>query len=423
MDANKVGLGDIGFYVPRNAMILSELVARRIADNPELKKHLERALQTTGQRELRFPGSQEDTATMAAEAARALLAANAPEKTRALRWLVTGTETGLDHSKPVAAYVQGMLAKAGLPVPSSLATFQVQHACAGGSMGLLSIAALLSISRESRDTGLVIASDISRYALKSTAEITQGAGAVAMLVERDPRLLCFDPASAGLCSRDVDDFFRPLGSTIARVKGGYSMECYLQSLDEAWGDHASRLGVSRAGQFNSIDAVVLHTPFRNMPEIAMKRLLAKDLGLDEAGALAWLEERSFFDSVDIIADIGNSYSASLFILLANTLRILRKKHGDAVVGKRLLLASYGSGSVMTVWTATVMPGAPAVIDSWDLDAVMAGRRAATMDDYDLWTSGYEEAAAASPGAAGLTGGTGAFALLGVRADGYREYGY
>lgn len=55
MDANKVGLGDIGFYVPGNAMILSVLVARRIADNPELKKHLERALQTTGQRELRFP--------------------------------------------------------------------------------------------------------------------------------------------------------------------------------------------------------------------------------------------------------------------------------------------------------------------------------------------------------------------------------
>ena len=419
MNANKVGLGDLRFYVPRNEIQLTDLVARRIAEKPELKKHLDRALQTTGQRAIRFPAPSEDTATMAAEAARELLAGNDWEKVAGLRWLVTGTETGVDHSKPVSAYVQGMLAKSGLNLPTSLATFQVQHACAGGSLGMLTVAGMLAISREPKDTGLVLSSDISRYSLSSTAEITQGAGAVAMLVERDPRLLEFDPASAGYAAHDVDDFFRPLGSTTAKVKGGYSMECYLQSLFEAWDDHTGRLGVDRKAWMAGLDAVVLHTPFRNMPEIAMKRLLARDLGLDEEEANAWLAERSFFDSVDIIADIGNSYSASIFIFLASTLRSLRARFGDAVVGKKILFASYGSGNVMTVFTGTVAQGAGEVIDAWDLDAVMADSRAASMEDYDLWTSGYEpeELDDAEPTAPRR------FTLLDVRADGYREYGF
>jgi len=419
MNATRVGLGDLRFYVPRNEIRLVDLVERRVSEKPELRRHLDRALKTTGQRAIRFPTPSEDTVTMAAEASRALLAANGREKTDGLRWLVTGTETGVDHSKPVSAYVQGMLAKAGIDLPSSLATFQVQHACAGGAIGMITVAGMLAISRERGDTGLVLSSDISRYSLFSTAEITQGAGAVAMLVERDPRLLEFDPALAGYAAHDVDDFFRPLGSTTAKVKGGYSMECYLQSFFEAWDDHVARSGVERSAWLAGYDAVVLHTPFRNMPEIAMKRLLARDLGLDEAGAEAWLAERSFFDSVDIIADIGNSYSASIFIFLANTLRVLRGRFGSGIVGKRILFASYGSGNVMTVLTATVADGAVAVIDGWDLDGVMTGSRAATTEDYDLWTAGGEagksdDSRASEPRR---------FALLDVRPDGYREYGF
>ena len=57
MNANKVGLGDLRFYVPRNEIKLADLVARRIAEKPELKRHLDRAIQTTGQRAIRFPAA------------------------------------------------------------------------------------------------------------------------------------------------------------------------------------------------------------------------------------------------------------------------------------------------------------------------------------------------------------------------------
>jgi hydroxymethylglutaryl-CoA synthase len=419
MDSRKVGIGDIRFYVPRKELSLDCLVTHRIAENPELKKHLDRALATTGQRSIRFPAPREDAATMAAEAAYELLADNPGRSVAGLRYLATGTETGVDHSKPLSAYVQGMLQKSGLPLPSSIASFQVQHACAGGTLALLSVAGMLAVSRKAEDTGLVTASDISRYRIRTTAEITQGAGAAALLVESNPRLLEFDPASAGYCSRDVDDFFRPLGSTTAQVKGGYSMECYLQSLDEAFGDHASRLGLARSALLASTDAVVLHTPFRNMPELAMKRLLEKDLGLDEAASMAWLGERSFFEAVDIIADIGNSYSASLFIFLANTLRVLREKHGDSIVGKKILIASYGSGNVMAIFTAKVAARAVEVINRWDFSKAMASPSQASMADYELWISGYEPSRLDAMDAADA----GSFRLVGVREDGYREYGH
>jgi len=419
MEQRRVGLGDLRIYVPRNEIGLAEIVDRRVADNPALKKHLDRALATTGQRSIRFPEPHEDAATMAAQASLELLANNPAAKTSSLRWLVTGTETGLDHSKPLSAYVQGMLLKSGLPIPSSLASYQVQHACAGGALALVSVAGMIALSRDAAETGLVTASDISRYSLSSTAEITQGAGAAAMLVERDPRLLEFDPSTVGYASRDVDDFFRPLGSTTAKVKGGYSMECYLTSLDEAFSDHAARSGQDRAALLRGMDAVVLHTPFRNMPEIAIKRLLGNDLGLDGPASTSWLEERGFFESLDIIADIGNSYSASLFIFLASTLKTLRKRHGPSIVGKRILVASYGSGNVMAVFTATVAPGALEVIDRWDLEGLMAEPRKASMEDYDDWTSGYEPADLE----AGRGAKAGIFRLIDLREDGYREYGY
>jgi len=39
---------------------------------------------------------------------------------------------------------------------------------------------------------LVVVSDIAKYDLGSSGEVTQGAGAIAMLLNDDPRLLSFD---------------------------------------------------------------------------------------------------------------------------------------------------------------------------------------------------------------------------------------
>jgi len=413
MGGSPVGIGDMRFYLPRMRLDIRELATERGREKAELGRRLERAIATTGQRSFRFPGPREDAATMAASAAYELLAANPGRSLANLRYLVAGTETSVDQAKPLSSYVLGMLERAGLPLGHGLASFQVQHACAGGTLGLLSVAGMIAASGRVADTGLVLASDISRYETGSTAEITQGAGAAALLVETEPRLLEIDMGSVGYSSRDVDDFFRPLGSDTARVKGAYSMECYVQALEEAFTEHCAALGRDPGELLESFDIVALHTPFKSMPETAMKRLLKRHLGLGDDAAMEWLERRGFHGAVDIAADIGNAYSASLFIVLGAALRERRAALGEGIVGARVLVASYGSGNVMAVFSARVAAAAGALIDGWDWRWADGGVRAAKFADYERWRSGLGEEAEAD--------GRSPFVLAGIRADGYREY--
>ncbi|TVR07026.1 MAG: hydroxymethylglutaryl-CoA synthase, partial [Spirochaetaceae bacterium] len=220
MKHTPVGISDLTLYVPNPVMELDSLIERRIAEEPKLERRLLRAIETTGQKSMRYPELWQDNATLSAQAAHTLLSRANRDSVSGLRYLAVGTETSVDHSKPIAAYVEGMLQGAGVPVPEQISTFQVQHACAGGTISMLSVGALLQVSGRSGESGVVICSDIARYDAPSTAEITQGAGAVAMLIETNPALIELDLQTQGYASRDVDDFFRPIGSVTAKVKGG-----------------------------------------------------------------------------------------------------------------------------------------------------------------------------------------------------------
>jgi len=120
-----VGISDISIYIPAPAMDLETLVERRVKLNPRLERHLERACRVTGQKLIRFPEIWEDCATLAATAAYRLLTAHPGMDLKSIRHLAVGTETGVDHAKPVSAYVQGMLQRAGLDLPSTLSSFQI----------------------------------------------------------------------------------------------------------------------------------------------------------------------------------------------------------------------------------------------------------------------------------------------------------
>jgi hydroxymethylglutaryl-CoA synthase len=62
--------------------------------------------------------------------------------------------------------------------------------------------------------------------------------------------------------------------------------------------------------------------------------------------------------VNPIADIGNTYSASMYLFLAFLLRERYEALGEGIVGKRLLLACYGSGNTMIVLSGIVAPASP-----------------------------------------------------------------
>jgi hydroxymethylglutaryl-CoA synthase len=337
--------------------------------------------------------------------------------------LVVGTESGLDHSKPLSAFVQGMLQRAGIEIPESLASFQVQHACAGATLSLISVGGLLAMSNHSAESGLVIATDLARYEAETTAEITQGAGAVAMLVEAAPRLLELDLSAVGLCSRDVDDFFRPLGSTVAQVKGRYSIDMYLSNLDDAFLDHARRIGKLPSEILESTDFFVLHTPFRNMPESAMRMLLQRHLNLEQSQVRQFLEPRGFYRAVEPLSQIGNIYSGSMYVSLASLLSDRYGELGHRIIGKRILLASYGSGNTMIVLSARIAEGAPEVIRSWDFEEILRSARPSDFSQYQRWIEGVSDRTTYENLLKDVAVPPESFYLSGIREDGYREYAY
>ncbi|MFP4509684.1 MAG: hydroxymethylglutaryl-CoA synthase family protein [Spirochaetota bacterium] len=423
MPDHPVGLSDIALYVPAPYISLQTLLNQRITENPSLERRLRRAVDTTGQEGMRFPEPWQDNTTLAAEAAHKIFRRETGGDLASLRYIAVGTETAVDHSKPIAAYVEGMLQRAGLAIPDSLSTFQVQHACAGGTVSLLSVAAMLSLSARSRESGMIICSDIARYDVPSTAEITQGAGAVALSVSRDPELISINVGTAGYCSRDVDDFFRPLGSKTAKVKGGYSVQCYHEALDSAFADHCARRGEQPLDVLNNTDIFVTHIPFYKMGITAMHNLLGKHLPGGDRDAEPFLNERGFYEGIAPARQIGNIYSGSAYMALAFSLQERYRKLGSDIVGKKVLIASYGSGNTMIVYSGTVTSGAPRIIEGWDLDSVLAGGKAAQTDQYESWVGGPYDRESYARIIAESKIPSGTHYLASIREDGYREYAY
>lgn len=419
MQTHTVGISDMALYVPTPMISLETILARRTADDPAFERRLRRAIEATDQLSIRFPERWEDPVTMVAHASRDLL--GTVGHLQRMRYLAVGTETSVDMSKPIAAYAQGALQRSGVDVPRGISTFQVQHACAGGTIALTSVGALLVSAGREGEFGVVACSDVARYATPSTAEITQGAGAVAMLVERDPKLVGIDLTTIGLASEDVDDFFRPLASVTARVKGRFSVDCYNDALDSAFLDHASRRGLAPEEVLRSTDIFVLHVPFYRMAVTGLTRLIEKRLGLDHDQATQFLEERRFYDGIEASRHIGNIYSGSVFMSLMFSLWNRYRAEGEAIVGKSILLASYGSGNTMTALHGTVAPQAPEVLAGWDLQAVLDAAKESDFEQYERFVAPEQYDLSHGAIAEDPDVPTNAYYLAGVREDGYREY--
>jgi hydroxymethylglutaryl-CoA synthase len=415
------GISDIAFYFPEFSIDLPAVIAARTAEDPQNGLHLQKALESTGQKSMRFPAPWEDSATMAAEASRALLDAN-PGVSQSLRYLITGTESGLDHSKPLAAWVQGMLDRAGYDLAGNLLTAQMQHACAGGSAALLAASAQLALGGCPEEYGLVVCSDVARYSRASTAELTQGAGAIALLVQPEARLVGLDLATCGFASHDVDDFFRPLGSETAVVKGRFSIRCYREAFEEAFLDHAARSSRTPKDVLENTDIFVLHAPYYRLPMDALAWLIARQLSYDSAKSAAFIEAKGFEDSVSASSVVGNLYTGSLYLALLRALKGAHTRFGREIAGKRILFASYGSGNTMAVFSGIVAEEAYDIISRWKARPPVPQPASAGIERYEAWMRQDAPAVPFDTLAGQDHPREGAFYLKSIREDGYREYG-
>jgi hydroxymethylglutaryl-CoA synthase len=207
------------------------------------------------------------------------------------------------------------------------------------------------------------------------------------------------------------------------VKGAYSLKCYSEGFEEAFLDHCRRRGEQPAAVLDSTDFFVLHTPFRNLPEMVMLRLLSRVLGTTADSGREFLRRRGFEASLAAVAEVGNTYTGSLYLCLAATLADRYREQGSQIAERSVLMASYGSGNTMAVISARVAAEAPAVIAGWDIEGLLADGRPASWERYTQWMKANGHGPDLLPGTESAGCHPGRYYLRSLRADGYREYGF
>jgi hydroxymethylglutaryl-CoA synthase len=301
----------------------------------------------------RVPGRHENVYTMAANAVLRLIQKNGVDPAR-VGFLGLGTESSTDNAAG-AVIVRGMVDRGlevlGMPrLSRRLEVPEFKHACLGGVYALKSALRYAQCDGGER-LAIVVSADVAEYERGSTGEQTQGAGAVAMLVEREPKLFAVDLAHAGSASDyRGPDFRKPFARHFAEAyapntqriadfpvfSGKYSTVSYLDETVHAVEHMLERLGVSAGTYYENVAGLFFHRPYHLMPVQAMSFLYVRGLARgdhrhDELRTLC-AEAKVSFDDVlretasapDLYADVhdggapGDPYAATTAV--ASTLR-------------------------------------------------------------------------------------------------------
>ncbi len=376
-----IGINTMGFYVPPLCMSVMDIVKKRACENSELAERLQNAVKTTGQRFIRFTKKWQDSVTLAAESVLNMAKSISFDT---LKFLISATETSVDASKPLASFIIGILEKSGLQIPQNLISYQTQHACAAGAISILQAMAMIRSLKD--DTSAIITtSDIARYSKNTTAEITQGSGAVALHISKNPQLIELDIENSGFFSSDVDDFFRPPHRSEARVKGQFSMSCYNTAVYSALEDLARQYKMSLKALLEESDYIVFHIPFCSMPLTALRFILRKKLGYTQEEYEGFIQRKHIKETSEIISHIGNTYTASTFFALGGLL----EKHlseGKDINNKSMLMVSYGSGNTSIVLRGNTTARASKLVETWNLWKRIGYAQNHGADAYEHWVS-------------------------------------
>lgn len=250
---SNIGIDSIGFYAPRFYLSLNDLAIIRNVDPNKYKKGLLT-------KEMRFPEVGEDIVSMGIKAGyNALLRGHInPKKIDAI---FVGTETITYAVKSVSNILAQLL---GISINSL--TQDVYNACAAGTLAILNAIAL--IEKDIIKKALVIGVDVSSYNLGSPGEPTQGAGAVALVLSKNPRIATFSK-KFGKISGNINDFYRPANESVPQVFGRYSIDSYLNFQLGAFDDLTRNIGDFYA------DYYVFHAPYSKLALKCMQNIIVK----------------------------------------------------------------------------------------------------------------------------------------------------
>lgn len=310
----KIGIDRISFYTPHLFVDMNNLAVARGVEPEKFTIGI-------GQDEMAVAPITQDPVSLAANAALQIIDDEIREK---IDFVMFGTETGIDHSKSAGVYVHRLLG-----LKPSARTIEMKQACYGATAAIQLAKGHIALHPESKV--LVLASDIARYGINTPGEVTQGAGAVAIIISADPKIMVLEDNSTYL-TNDIMDFWRPTYSDVAFVDGKYSNDQYLAFFQNVWEQYKEKTGLN----IEDFAAICYHLPYTKMGLKALRTVL------DEASENTQQRlEENFQLSTKYSRKVGNIYTASLYLGLVSLL----EQDNDLQAGERIGLFSYGSGAV------------------------------------------------------------------------------
>jgi len=420
------GIDDISIYIPRLYLDAGDFAKARGLDPEKLERGL-------GIGQMAIVDTNQDPACLAANACLKVMQKNklTPDK---IGRLYVATESSFDESKAMNSYVIGMLEQVyGEDTFGHCGGIECKFACVSGSYALYDNTNWIRAGEAEDKYALVVVSDIAKYDLGSSGEVTQGAGAIAMLLNDNPRLLSFDPKVTATSIKNEYDFYRPFGKETPIVHGQYSNLLYLIQVKNALIDYKRK--VKKTGLIklkdgetilDHVDYLNMHLPYSNMGKKALAYLvrhewrdlprwkkIIEEIGMEEPipkdprGTIeSVLEDAEFmandhqftklFTSTEIYAElyesklassliaskmIGNLYTASLYLGFRSSLEFEYQK-GIDLKGKRVGFCSYGSGASAMIFSGVIQPEYDQVVKDMNLEAELGPRTKLSLDEYE-----------------------------------------
>lgn len=385
----KTGIDAIAFDVAKLHLPIKTLALARNIEPEKLEKGL-------GLLKMTLPDNHQDTVVFGANALTKLIQEN-NLKLEDISRIYVGTESGIDSSKPISSYLISLMEQQfGENSLSDCDVVDFTFACIGAVDALQNCLDFVKLNPTKK--AIVVATDFAKYDLNSTGEYTQGAGAVAMLINANPRIISFEN-HWGVSTKGVFDFFKPyrtiskqeitgnsnneswfdnLESEIEIHKdqpvfdGQYSNQCYMDRTREAYFSF-KKLKNATETVYNNWKSIVMHLPY----SFQGRRMLSEIYTLDASTPILSgeetaseyqnkLKEISKSDDYKTFVSeklqpaelasslIGNLYTGSIFMGLLSTLAHFYDNKKE-IANEKFGFLAYGSGSKSKVFEGTIQP--------------------------------------------------------------------
>jgi len=290
-----------GVYIPKYRIRVDE-IARVWAQGEEVSEGLKVF-------EKAVPDVDEDSATIAVEAARAAVLRSNIDPHR-IGAIYVGSE-----SHPYAVKPTGTIVGEAIGTSSEFTAADFEFACKAGTAAVQACLGL--VASNLIDLGLAIGTDVSQGAPGDALEYTAAAGGAAYII--GSKDLIAEIEAIFSFTTDTPDFWRREGMAYPEHSGRFTGEpAYYKHVASAARGLMEKIGTSP----EDYDFAVFHQPNGKFPPRVARKLGFTAEQIAPGMVVPW---------------IGNTYSGSTLIGLAATL-------DQALPGQRIFVTSFGSGA-------------------------------------------------------------------------------